>query len=123
MKDFFFAVGYIPHRLWGNILIPHFLEKDPDSHYYVCGEVLQKNEQSISYQRLSPMQKELVQIIDLYNERNLHRLFSKKQTVKAFHDTVEKETITTFIRPYIERQMAKALQIAAENNFKVFIKV
>ena len=122
MKRYFFALGYIPHRLWGNILIPQLLEKNEESLYYVTGEILLKNEESLSYQRLSPMQKEVVSMIDEYNDRKLHRLFSKKSTVKEFQDTIDEETVKNHVRPYIEKRLFAVFQIAAENNFKVFIK-
>ena len=122
VKRYFFALGYIPHRLWGNILIPQLLEKDEISLYYVTGEILLKNEDSPSYQRLSPMQKEVVSIIDECNDRKLHRLFSKKRTVKEFQDTIDAETVKNHIRPYIEKRLFAAFQIAANNGFKVFFK-
>jgi SNF2 family DNA or RNA helicase len=122
MKNYFFAIGYIPHRLWGNILIAQLLERDEQSLYFVSGEVLLKNEQSLSYSRLTNIQKEVVNIIDRYNDKNLHRMFSKKRTVKEFHDTVDKGTIDQFIRPYIEKQMYQVLELASENHFSVFIK-
>ncbi len=122
MKNYFFALGYIPHRLWGSILIAQLLEKDELSLYYVTGEIILKNENSLSYQRLTPMQKEVVNIIDEYNDKTLHRIFSKKKNVKEFQDTVDKETIKNHIRPYIEKRLYLAFQIALQNNFKVFLK-
>lgn len=44
MKNYFFALGYIPHRLWGSILIAQILEKDELAMYYVSGEIVLKNE-------------------------------------------------------------------------------
>jgi len=122
MKNYFFAIGYIPHRLWGNILIAQLLEKDAAAIYYVTGEILLYNERALSYQRLSTVEKEVVKLIDRYNEKTLHRLFSKKATVKEFQDTVDEKTIEKFIRPYIEKQMYRVLEIAAENSLKIFIK-
>jgi len=122
MKSYFFALGYIPHRLWGNILIAQLLEKDELSPYYVTGEILLKTPDSISYQRLTPMQKEAVNVIDEYNDQHLHRLFSKKKNVKEFQDSVDQDTIKEHIRPYIEKRLHRVLVIAAENNFKVFFK-
>lgn len=122
MKNYFFALGYIPHRLWGNILIPQLLEKDEQTLYYVSGEILLKNESALSYQRLTPMQKEVVNLIDEYNDKQLHRLFSKKSTVKEFQDTVDEKTIREHIRPYIEQRLYEVLRIAAENKFHVFFK-
>ena len=122
MKKYFFALGYIPHRLWGTILIPQLLERDETLPYYVTGEILLKNEDALSYRRLTPMQKEAVNLIDEYNDKQLHRLFSKKKSVKEFMDTVDAETIKEHVRPYIEKRLHKVLKIAAENNFTVFFK-
>ena len=122
MKNYFFALGYIPHRLWGTILIPQLLERDETLPYYVTGEILLKNEDSHSYSRLTPMQKQVVNLIDEYNDQHLHRFFSKKKTVKEFMDTVDKEFIKEHIRPYIEKRLHQVLIIAVENHFKVFFK-
>lgn len=90
--------------------------------YYVTGEILLKNVDALSYQKLSPMQKRIVDIIDEYSDKKLHKLFSKKKNVKEFQDTVDQKTIKDFIRPYIEKRMYAVLEIASENNFKLFIK-
>jgi len=122
MKKYFFALGYIPHRLWGNILIPQLLEKDEQTLYFVTGEILLKNEEALSYRRLTPMQKEVVNLIDEYNDQQLHRLFSKKKTVKEFQDTIDAEMVKKHVRPYIEKRIYQVLKIAAENNFHLFFK-
>lgn len=119
---YFFALGYIPHRLWGSVLIPQLLEKDETNMYFVSGEILLKNEDSMSYQRLTPMQKQVVSIIDEYNDKMLHRLFSKKATVKEFQDTIDENTIKEHIRPYIEKRLYEVLRMAGEYRFKVFLK-
>ncbi len=90
--------------------------------YYVTGEILLRNEDSLSFKRLTPMQQEVVFLIDEYNDRKLHRLFSKKPTVKEFQDNIDADTIKSHIRPYIEKRLYAVLKIAAENNFKVFFK-
>lgn len=122
MKNYFFALGYIPHRVWGSILIPQLLEKDEASMYYVSGEILLKNPDSLSYQKLSPMQKEIVNIIDEYNEVALFKLFSREKTVKNFMDNIDKDILKKHIRPFIEKRLYSALKIASENNFKIFLK-
>ncbi|MCF8224643.1 MAG: DEAD/DEAH box helicase [Bacteroidales bacterium] len=122
MKQNFFALAYTSHRRWGDILIPHMLEKDDDMSFYTTGEVLLRIEDALSYQRLSPMQKQVVNIVDAYNEKKLHRIFSKKKTVKEFLDTVDEQTIKEHIRPYIEKHMYEAFKIASENHFNVFLK-
>ncbi len=108
--------------MWGKILIPQLLEKDERALYYVTGEILLKNENALSYQRLTPMQKEVVGLIDEYSDKTLHRLFSKKRTIKEFQDSVDKAAVDAHIRPYIEKRIYAVLRIAVENNFKVFFK-
>ena len=122
MRKYFFALGYIPHRIWGTILIPQLLERDETLPYYVTGEILLKNDDALSYRRLTPMQKEAVNIINEYNDQQLHRLFSKKKTVKEFMDTIDAATIKEHVRPYIEKRLHVVLKIAVENNFTVFFK-
>jgi SNF2 family DNA or RNA helicase len=122
MKNNFFALGYIPNRLWGNILIAQILEKDDMDLYYVTGEILLKNENSLSYQKLSPMQKRAVNLIHEYNDNILHQLFSKKKNVKEFQTSVDQATIKDHIRPYIEKRLFELFQLASENDFKVFVK-
>ncbi len=121
MNSKLFAIGYVPHRLWGNIFLAQVLEREDNAAYYVPRENLIYDENLLSFQRLSPMQREVLYLIDQYNEKKLHRLFSKKPTVKAFHDSVDSDTIKHHIRPYIEKQLYKVLQVAAENRMRVFV--
>lgn len=81
-----------------------------------------KHEGSASFRQLTPMQQEVVSLIDEYSDRKLHRLFSKKATVKEFQDTIDADTIKRHIRPYIEARLYAILKIASENNFGVFFK-
>ncbi|HDR68723.1 MAG TPA: hypothetical protein ENN61_06685, partial [Bacteroidaceae bacterium] len=122
MNEKLFALGYMPHRLWGNILYAQMLEKEPGKVFYQPKEYILNNEDSITYQQISPMQRELVHIIDSYNERKLHGLFWRKGTVKEFEDHVEKQFILDHIRPYIEKQLYLALEVARENRIKIFFK-
>ena len=122
MRELRFALGYMPHRLWGNILQAQFLERESDSEFYYPTEFIQNDESTKAYQRLTPMQKEVVALIDSYSDRNLHKLFSRKATVKQFQDTVESEAIQNHIRPYIEKQMHRILSIVRENRMSVFVK-
>ena len=68
------------------------------------------------------MQRELVQLVDQYSDRNLHRAFSKKRTAKEFLDSVEEKTIGDHIRPFIEKRIHRALEIARDNRIRLFLK-
>ncbi len=122
MKEMRFALGYMPHRLWGNILQAQYLEKESGIEFYTAREFIQNDETTSAFQRLTPMQKEVVRVIDSYGDRTIHRLFSKKGTVKEFQDSVTPEMIKDHVRPYIEKFLYAVLEIARDNRFPVYIK-
>ena len=122
MREVRFALGYMPHRLWGNLLQAQFLEKEPQQAFYTPREFIQNDETTQAFQRLTPMQRNVVQLLDAYSDKNLHRLFSRKSTVKVFQDSVDQATIDRHIRPYIEKYLYQALEIARDNRISVFVK-
>lgn len=122
MRENRFALGYMPHRLWGSILQAQVLEKEPGRDFYSPGEYIQNDSNTSAYQRLSPMQREVLRLMDEYSDRNLHRIFSKLKTVKQFQDKVDRDTISEHIRPYIEKQLYAILEIARDMRIPVFVK-
>ena len=121
MREIRFALGYMPHRLWGNILQAQFLEQDQGNEFYIPLEYIQNDKSTKAHGRLTPMQREVLKLIDNYSDRNLHRIFSKKRTLKEFQDTVDKKTIHDHIRPFIERYLYSTLEIARDNRISVFV--
>lgn len=122
MKEMQFALGYMPHRLWGNIIQAQLLEKEEGKEFFTPIEYIQNDESTEAFKRLTPMQREVVLLIDQYSDRSIHRLFAKKGTVKEFQDTVSPAIISDHIRPYIERFLHKILQIARDHHFPVYVK-
>jgi len=122
MKEIRFALGYMPHRLWGSILLAQVLEKEAGKDFYSPGEYIQNDSSTGAYQRLSPMQREVLRLMDEYGDRNLHSIFSKQKTVKLFQDKVDRATIGEHIRPYIEKRLYAILEIARDNRIPVFVK-
>ncbi len=122
MREFRFALGYMPHRVWGNILQAQLLEKEPGKEFFTPREYIQNDESTQAFQRLTPMQREVVQLIDAYSDRNLHKIFSKKRTVMEFLDHVDEVTIQNHIRPFIEKHLFRILLIARDNRLSLFVK-
>lgn len=122
MREIRFALGYMPHRLWGSILQAQILEREPGREFYSPGEYVQNDSSTRAYQRLSPMQREILRLMDQYSDRALHKQFSRHKTVKEFHDQVDQETVTRHIRPYIEKRLYAILEIARDNRIPVFVK-
>lgn len=122
MKELKFALGYMPHRIWGNILQALFVEKNSGKEFYTSREYIQNEKSTEAYKRMTPMQREVVQLIDAYSDRTIHRIFSKKGTVREFQDKVSAEMVRDHIRPYIEKYLYTILEIARDNRFPVYIK-
>jgi len=122
MREIRFALGYMPHRIWGNILQAQFLEREPGQEFYSPREYIQNDPGTRAYQQLSPMQREIVKLIDAYSDRNLHRLFSKKGTTREFLENVDQRTIKMHVRPYIEKHLYQVLEIARDNRISLFVK-
>lgn len=122
MKELRFALGYMPHRLWGNIFQALYVEKDSGKEFYTSREFIQNDESTAAFKRLTPMQREVLGLIDAYSDRAIHRLFAKKGTVRQFQDKVSPEMIREHVRPFIEKYLFAILEIARDNRFPVYIK-
>ena len=122
MREVRFALGYMPHRVWGNILQAQFLEREPGHEFYSPREYIQNDPGTRAYQQLTPMQREIVKLIDAYSDRNLHRHFSKKGTTWEFLENVEQKTIKMHVRPFIEKRLYQVLEIAKDNRISLFVK-
>ncbi len=122
MRELRFALGYMPHRKWGNILQAQFLEREQGKEFYHPLEFIQNDPATKAYQRLTPMQREVVELVDSYSDRNLHRKFARKGTPMDFLEVVDDRHIQTQIRPYIESYLYRILEIARENRISVFVK-
>ena len=122
MKEMQFALGYMPHRLWGNIIQAQYVEKVEGKEFFTPKEYIQNVASTAAYKRLTPMQREVVRLIDSYSDRNIHKLFAKKGTVKECQDKVTPELIREHIRPFIEKHLFAVLEIARDNRFPLYIK-
>ena len=122
MRELKFALGYMPHRLWGYILQAQFLEKESGKEFFLPREYIQNDQTTSAWSKLTPMQQEVVRLIDSYSDRNLHRQFSRQKTSKEFQDSVDRKSIEEIIRPYIEKQIFQILEIARDNRISVFVK-
>ena len=69
---------------------------------------------------LNPEEREVVNIINEYSERNLFKLFSKDKSVKEFLVNITPEKLENFIRPFIERRLYKCFTIARDENIPVY---
>jgi SNF2 family DNA or RNA helicase len=115
-----FALILTNHRLWGSLLLPYLIQTEPGRSYYRLSECLFPYPLSETLAILNPEERDVVNIINDYNDRNLFKLFSKDKSVKDFLANIAQDKIETFIRPHIERRLYKCFTIARDENIPVY---
>ena len=117
-----FALILTHHRIWGTLLLPYIIVNDLHRKYFNLSEPLFPFPDANTLNTLSQEERDVVKIINEYNDRNLFRLFSKNTNVKEFIEKVTKERIDQFIRPFIERKIYKCLTIARDEAIPVYLQ-
>jgi len=115
-----FSVIITQHRLWGTLLMPYLINAAPGKSYYLLSECLFPFHTPDAIGSLAAEEREIVNRINEYNDRNLYKLFSKDKTVKDFLANVTQDKIEEFIRPYIERRIFKCLSVARDEDIRVY---
>ena len=83
-KTKIFALILTHHRLWGSVLLPYLIQNEPGRSYYKLSECLFPFPGNETLGTLNPEEREVVKIINEYNDRNLFKIFSKDKSVKEF---------------------------------------
>jgi hypothetical protein len=117
-----FAIILFSHRLWGYILAPYILVREDGEKYFKLSENLSPFPNTETMGSLTAEERELVKIINEYNDRNLFKLFSRDKSVKDFLEKVTEENIEKFIRPFIERRLYKCLTLAREESIPLYFR-
>jgi superfamily II DNA or RNA helicase len=117
-----FALILTPHRIWGTVLLPYILASEVHRKYFHLSEPLFPFPDNDTLSTLSQEERDVVEIINDYSDRNLFRNFSKNNNVKEFIEKVSKEKIDKFIRPYIEARIYKSLIIARDELIPVYFQ-
>jgi superfamily II DNA or RNA helicase len=115
-----FALVLTRHRLWGALLLPYLILMEAGKSYYRLSECLFPYPQEEGTSSLDLEERDIVNIINEYNERNLFSLYSRDKSVKEFLSNITPDRIERFIRPYIERRLIKCFKIAREENIPVY---
>ena len=117
-----FALVLCSHRLWGTILLPYILELESNKSYYRLIECLSPFPSGDTLDALAPEERESIDIINEYSDRNLFSLFSRDKSVKEFLVNVKTERIAAFIRPYIERRIYKCFSLSRDEGIPVYFQ-
>lgn len=114
-----FTLILTSHRIWGTILLPYIIIDDSNKHFYRLHECLSPFPNTDTLGTLTPEERDVINIINEYTDRNLFKLFSRDKTVKEFLEKVTSDKIEAFIKPYIERRIYKCLSISRDENIPV----
>ncbi len=115
-----FALILTRHRLWGSILVPYIIQKEAGRSYYRLSESLSPYAAEETLNDLDMEERELVSIINEYNDRNLYKVYSKEKSVKDFLAKITPALIESHVRPYVERRLLKCFTRAREENIPVY---
>lgn len=118
-----FILTIVDHRKLGFVLAPYFIRPDYKVDIYDVYDKITVQKLPDYEHILSPEQIQLVKNIENYNDQNLFKLFCKKKlTPHDFMNKLDDELLETHIRPYIEKQMAKCLDVLQYNPEPIFHK-
>ena len=122
LRDKLFALILTQHRRWGPLLVPYILEKQQELSYYSMIEALSPFPDNTTLSGLDNEEREVVELLNEYSDRNLFKLFSKHRNVKEFTETVGEKEFETLIKPYIESRISQSLHIALKEEIPVYLQ-
>ncbi len=118
------VIGIVDHPLFGLIMVPYIIViKSNHGFYHIEAKISHLNI-SKYIDGFSENEKQLIKWIDEYSDRNLHKIFSKKrgQTTVDFINALNKEFADKYIRPYIEKRLAKCIDFLQKMDIEVYFK-
>ncbi len=115
-----FALILTNHRMWGPLFIPYMLTREKGKTYFRPEECLSPFASPETTSILSEEENTLIDIINSYSERNLHRLFSREPNVVSFLEKVSDETFEKHIKPYIENKLSWCIELIRTNSIPVY---
>jgi len=117
-----FVLFITENRYLHHIILPCFVMKQVDKDFYKMQEVITTQTSAYKNGVLSNVQKDLVDIIALYEDKNLSKVYNgKKLPVKKFIETIDEKVLSQNIRPFIDSCIVKSLQIAINNGIEIYI--
>ncbi|MDO9579237.1 MAG: DEAD/DEAH box helicase [Bacteroidales bacterium] len=117
-----FSLVLTHHRIWGSVLLPYIIQKEPNKTYYRLSECLSPFPNIETLGTLTAIEIEIVKIINEYTDRNLFKLYSRDSSVKEFLKNVTSDKLEKFIRPYFERRIYKCFAISRDENIPVYFQ-
>ncbi len=123
--DLHFIITLTGHRILGLVFAPYLVRPDRQKGSFVIYDRITRLNLSTYENIISPEELQLVRIIEEYNDQNLLKHFSKKRglTSRDFMAGITGELFEKHIRPFIEKRMARCLDILLFNPVPVYQKL
>ena len=120
-----FIIALTEHRVLGFVFAPYLVTREQDKQYFEIYDRITDQSLKTYEQLLTPEQLQIVKYIENYNNQNLFKLFSKKKklTPHSFIETLPNDIFTEHIRPFIERQITKCMEVMEYNPVPVYHKI
>lgn len=117
-----FALLIQEHKKFGQVLYPFMLEDGGKNYFNILDRISAANLKHYK-DVLSPAQLQIVKITEDFNDQEITRRFTtKKISARVFIEQVKPEYVSKFIRPFIEKQMAKCIALAASELIPLFYR-
>jgi len=119
-----FVLGVRESTLLGSYLTAYLIDLSGTEYYKVIGNII-KDDVDRELRTFTDVQKKIVKLTDEYSDNNLVKAFSrnKKISVSEFYANLETDFAETRIKPYIERRNVQIIEIALQNQIRLFHKV
>lgn len=120
--NFQFSVLLQENKKLGYLLYPYHL-RSTEKDYLVVSDRLSLANLNYYRQKLTDNQVKIIELVEEYSDRQLAKRFTnKKVNPRDFVKSLDDEYIGRFVRPFIERQMAKCIALMAEDGIKLFCR-
>ncbi len=117
-----FIIGIRNHKTLGFIASAYMAERNNDEFYKITEPITL----SVLDKRggeFNKNQKKIIQLIENYSGTNLTKIFAKgKSNARQFLQNVDKNTVETRIRPFVETNLVKIIEILRVSSIKIFHK-
>ncbi len=118
-----FIIALNEHHKLGNIFLPYLVHNQSSHEYCTVYERVTLLNLSKYQSIISPEGAQIVKIIEEYSDQSLQKIFSKKKdSLREFLKGISEELFQKQIRPYIERRMARCVEIFSYNPVPMYFK-
>jgi len=105
------------HQLFGYKINACFAERG-SKHFFTIVENVRKGATELTNEQI-----EFVNLLEEISDNGIQKAFDKKKTnVKSFFAFLDKNYITEFIKPYIEKRLVKLIQLIKIHQFPLFFR-